>query len=106
MFRHYDLLNSSSILIAFFPLVEICISHLPINALYILYHTYRKSQLVFFYKFVIDSTITNCLDNEDRYNDTYGSERMYMALKLKSQAGETDVINTSPAVVSVLRFWN
>ncbi|MEE0185000.1 MAG: hypothetical protein U0I40_00965 [Oscillospiraceae bacterium] len=27
---------------------------------------------------------------------------MYMALKLKSQAGETDVINTSPAVVSVI----
>ena len=29
------------------------------------------------------------IHNEDNYNDTYGRKRMYIALKLKSQAGET-----------------
>lgn len=39
------------------------------------------------------------IHNEDKYNDTYGRKRMYMALKLKSQAGETEVHIPSESTV-------
>ena len=31
------------------------------------------------------------IHNEDEYNDTYGRERMYMALTLKKEDGKTDI---------------
>ena len=39
------------------------------------------------------------IHNEDKWNDTYGRERMYIALKLKSQAGEISVHIPSESTV-------
>ena len=39
------------------------------------------------------------IHNEDKWNDTYGRERMYIALKLKSQAGEISVPIPSESTV-------
>ena len=39
------------------------------------------------------------IHNEDTYNDTYGRERMYIALKLKSEAGEISVHIPSESTV-------
>ena len=39
------------------------------------------------------------IHNEDKYNDRYGRGRMYMALKQKSESGETDVHIPSKATV-------
>ena len=39
------------------------------------------------------------IHNEDRWNDTYGRERMYIALQLKSQDGEISVPIPSESTV-------
>ena len=39
------------------------------------------------------------IHNEDKWNDTYGRERMYIALKLKSQAGKISVPIPSESTV-------
>ena len=39
------------------------------------------------------------IHNEDKYNDTYGRKRMYIALQLKKQAGEITVQIPSESTV-------